>query len=166
MRICSSPSGSCKQLNIYQLYRFFYVGQANQKRQGNQLSFLSFARSIVGFSFFVSWLWVGFPFFVPCCGFRSLSLRSFVSFASLSRSVLGLRPPLRRKTTPTPFTAKLDIELQNCVSQLNIKCNYYSTTPVQLHYNSTIIPIKTLKTCIFKIIMYICKRYDKVIDQN
>ena len=104
------------------------------------MSFLSFARSIVGFPFFVSWLWVGFPFFVPCCGFRSLSLRSFVSFASLSRSVLGLRPPLRRKTSPTPFTDKLDIELQNYVSQLNIKCNYYSTTPVQLHYNSTIKP--------------------------
>ena len=107
--LCSSPSGSCKQLNIMKLYRFFYKGSANQKRQGNQLSFLSFARSIVGFSFFVPLLWVGFPFFVPCCGFRSLSLRSFVSFASLSWSVLVLRPALRRKTNPTPFTAKLDI---------------------------------------------------------
>lgn len=122
MRICSSPSGSCKQLNIYQLYRFFYKGSANQKRQGNQLSFLSFARAIIGFPFFATKLWQGFPFFVPCCGFRSLSLRSFVSFASLSRWVLGLRPPLPRNNNPTPFTAKLDIELQNCVSQLNIKC--------------------------------------------
>ena len=118
------------------------MGQANQKRQVNQLSFLSFASSIVGFSFFVSLLWVGFPFFVPCCGFRSLSLWSLVSFASLSLWVLGLWPALPRKTNPTPFTAKLDIELQNCVSQLNIKCNYYSTTPIQLQYNSNIITLK------------------------
>ena len=40
------------------------------------------------------------------------------------------------------------------------------TTPVQLHYNSTIIPIKTLKTCIFKIMLYICRCNDKVINQN
>ena len=43
---------------------------------------------------------------------------------------------------------------------------FFTNNTIQLHYNSVLTPKKSRKTCIIKIILYICNCYDEIINQN